>query len=263
MKNIGNPFSVIKRIETHQELLDIAFKKAMKIKPPGGRLDGLARSRTHEMNRINTAANVLVSRLERIVKSFPSFNLIHPFYTELTNVLLNLDNTKIALGRTFGIIKFIRDIEYEIIQKLDTTNSKEENRKLRKSAFGRFSSILDRLNPHLVSLEKARSILNPLPGFNPYLPSIVVAGVPNTGKSSLIKLTTSGKPDIARYPFTTKKLIFGHRQFDFISVQFIDTPGLLDRPLDQRNKIELQAIAALKHLSDILVFLIDASSGAS
>ncbi|MCD6542320.1 MAG: 50S ribosome-binding GTPase, partial [Thermoplasmata archaeon] len=39
--------------------------------------------------------------------------------------------------------------------------------------------------------------------------------------------------------------------------QIIDTPGLLDRPLEKRNKIELQAIAALKHLADLIIFILD------
>jgi nucleolar GTP-binding protein len=39
----------------------------------------------------------------------------------------------------------------------------------------------------------------------------------------------------------------------------VDTPGLLDRPMDERNLIEMQAIAALENVGDVLVFLIDAS----
>ena len=37
----------------------------------------------------------------------------------------------------------------------------------------------------------------------------------------------------------------------------VDTPGLLDRPMPERNQIEMQAIAALEHLGDVLLFLID------
>ena len=39
----------------------------------------------------------------------------------------------------------------------------------------------------------------------------------------------------------------------------VDTPGLLDRPMFERNSIEMQAIAALENIGDVLLFLIDAT----
>jgi nucleolar GTP-binding protein len=39
--------------------------------------------------------------------------------------------------------------------------------------------------------------------------------------------------------------------------QVIDTPGLLDRELEERNAIERQAILALKYLTHVILFVID------
>jgi nucleolar GTP-binding protein len=39
----------------------------------------------------------------------------------------------------------------------------------------------------------------------------------------------------------------------------VDTPGLLDRPLDKRNPIELQAITALKYLAQVILYIVDPS----
>jgi nucleolar GTP-binding protein len=83
------------------------------------------------------------------------------------------------------------------------------------------------------------------------------------GKSSLLRCLSSAKPEIAQYPFTTKEIHVGHieKTEKYITKRFqiIDTPGLLDRPLSKRNEIEKQAIAALTHLADLIVFVLDVS----
>ncbi|NXJ16999.1 NOG1 protein, partial [Dicrurus megarhynchus] len=39
----------------------------------------------------------------------------------------------------------------------------------------------------------------------------------------------------------------------------IDTPGILDEPLEERNTIEMQAITALAHLRAAVLFIMDIS----
>jgi nucleolar GTP-binding protein len=51
----------------------------------------------------------------------------------------------------------------------------------------------------------------------------------------------------------------GHGRLEERLYQVIDTPGLLDRPLKNRNKIELQAILALRYLANCIIFLLDPS----
>jgi nucleolar GTP-binding protein len=88
----------------------------------------------------------------------------------------------------------------------------------------------------------------------------VVAGYPNVGKSSFIRLVSSADPEIASYPFTTKGIIVGHRNVERRKrIQFVDTPGLLDRIEGKRNTIEKQALNALVYVADLVLFVIDAS----
>ena len=102
-----------------------------------------------------------------------------------------------------------------------------------------------------------------IPSIDYTMPCVVIAGYPNVGKSSILKCLSSAKPKIAQYPFTTKEIIIGHlnKREGYINktYQIIDTPGLFDRPLDERNLIEKQAIAALNHLADIILFVFDPS----
>merc|ERR1719273_2882596 len=45
--------------------------------------------------------------------------------------------------------------------------------------------------------------------------------------------------------------------YKYLRWQVIDSPGILDRPLEDRNTIEMQAITALAHLNACIVFILD------
>jgi nucleolar GTP-binding protein len=91
------------------------------------------------------------------------------------------------------------------------------------------------------------------------IPTIVIAGAPNVGKSQLVGQISTGKPRVAVYPFTTQEISLGVFERKYLRYQVIDTPGLLDRPLEERNAMELRAVLALKHLADAIVFVMDPS----
>ena len=52
---------------------------------------------------------------------------------------------------------------------------------------------------------------------------------------------TRADVDVQPYAFTTKSLFVGHMDYRYLRWQVIDTPGILDRPLEERNTIEMQA----------------------
>jgi nucleolar GTP-binding protein len=131
-----------------------------------------------------------------------------------------------------------------------------------KEIYGRVSSIIKQVDKNLLFLSNAQKILRTFPDIED-IPTVVIAGYPNVGKSSLIRQLSTAKPEIAQYPFTTKQIYVGHIEktvhYEKKKYQIIDTPGLLDRPLSERNNIEKQAIAALRHLADLIVFVFDPS----
>ncbi len=76
----------------------------------------------------------------------------------------------------------------------------------------------------------------------------------------MIQKLTGTSPEIASYPFTTKEILLGYKNIENRRVQFIDTPGILDRPMDKRNDIEKKAIIALSKIEGTILFLFDYSN---
>lgn len=65
--------------------------------------------------------------------------------------------------------------------------------------------------------------------------------------------------EVQPYAFTTKSLYVGHTDYKYLRWQVIDTPGILDRPLEERNTIEMQSITALAHLRAAVLYVMDIS----
>ena len=80
-----------------------------------------------------------------------------------------------------------------------------------------------------------------------------------SGKSSFINLVTRADVEVQPYAFTTKSLYVGHTDYEYLRWQVIDTPGILDRPFDEMNTIELQSITALAHIKAAIIFFLDIS----
>jgi len=118
--------------------------------------------------------------------------------------------------------------------------------------------MVHQIDKDLLFLNEVRNVLRKLPHIDDTF-TVVIAGYPNVGKSSFIRRVSTATPEVASYPFTTKGVIVGHRDTGRDRVQFVDTPGILDRPSDERNAIEQQALSAVMNVADVILFIIDPS----
>jgi nucleolar GTP-binding protein len=212
-----------------------------------------------ERDKITTLSSEIISKLDSIINQFPWIENLHPFYIEICNLLGNVDKIRRILGRLAGISQQIREMEKEQLIKLKRTSHPVEMAQIRRETGGRYVSLVKKASGDVKYLIKVVKKLKMVPDFDMMLPTIVIAGAPNVGKSSLVREISSGTPEVGEYPFTTKEIVFGHRDFGFIKVQIVDTPGLLDRPFNLRNVIERQSIASIHHIADIVVFMFDYS----
>jgi len=241
-------FEEIPTVLTAEELLDKAFSRASR----AGR--GKRNRWRAEKSMITTASNILSDNLANIVRKFPNLDDLPKFYYELTDLLVGIDRLRMSLSSIDWAGKKIHKLSRDYISEMQD----DDPVVVRKRAYGRISSIVREVDSDLKFLNDAKAKLKKIPSVSE-LPTIVVVGYPNVGKSSFISTISTGKPKIDSYPFTTKGVSIGHFFMDVDKHQIIDTPGLFDRALSERNECELQGIFALRHLGDVILFIIDPS----
>lgn len=257
----SNPFfGDIKPILSSKKLIDVVFKKAMKVSSTGNLgITPVVKARRTEAKRILTCAKLFRDRLNDIVMLFPNFDEIPQFYLESIDIIFGIDKLKQTLGSLTGTNRVIWRIFREHTSKIWHSNVYQA-KKERRSAFSRFASVIKKLKTRFIELEELRLSIRKWPVFNFDDPIVVIGGFPNVGKSSLIKTLTNANPQIADYPFTTKGVSVGHyidENNPYVHWQLVDTPGILDRTSNQRNEIEKKALAAILNLPTILLFLFD------
>merc|ERR1712061_886956 len=120
-------------------------------------------------------------------------------------------------------------------------------------------TIMKRQNQSLQYLEEVRKHLSRLPSIDPNTRTLILCGFPNVGKSSFMNKLSRADVEVQPYAFTTKSLYVGHTDYKYLRWQVIDTPGILDHPLENRNTIEMQAITALAHLRAAVLYFLDPS----
>ena len=240
-----------------KEVLDKAYSRATKA---ADRVDDSNRTFRvrKQMNRmLQTASDVIAETLLEWVTEWPSLDQMPLFDEAMVEAAVGCDDYRHHLSMLQWGAKQVRNIANQNQKKIIRTANVEFMHESRREGYGRISSIVRQVGPSLVWLNEARETLRKLPSIDHSEPCIVVAGAPNVGKSALIATLSTGKPEVAGYPFTTKQLHVGHFHLRRLMHQLVDTPGLLDRPMQERNDIEMQAIAALQHIGSVVVFLYD------
>jgi len=82
---------------------------------------------------------------------------------------------------------------------------------------------------------------------------IALVGPPNSGKSLLISRLTAAQPDVADYPFSTRKPLPGMMWFEEIQIQLVDMPPIC------RGASEPWMLAIVR-AADAALVVVDASS---
>ena len=253
-------FKSIPTVPGAKELVDIVLSKTQRKTPteihPGFQI---SRIRKFYMRKVKYAQKCIEEKLQDFLDRFPKLEDIHPFYADLMNVLYDRDHYKLALGHINKAKALCESVAKDYVRMMKYSDSLYRAKALKIAALGRMCTILKKLANSLSYLEEVRKHLARLPSIDPHTRTLLITGYPNVGKSSFMNQITHANVEVQPYAFTTKSLYVGHTDYDYVPWQVIDTPGLLDRPLAERNTVEMQAITALAHLHACILYFIDIS----
>jgi nucleolar GTP-binding protein len=198
-------------------------------------------------------------RLTQILEEFPKLEDVHPFYSDLMNILYDKNHYKLALGQINMARHLIDNVAKDYVRLLKFSDSLYRCKCLKKAALGRMCTIVKRQAQSLQYLEQIRQHLSRLPSIDPNTRTLLICGFPNVGKSSFLNKVTEADVEVQPYAFTTKSLYVGHTDYKYLRWQVVDTPGILDHSLEERNTIEMQAITAMAHLRASILYIMDVS----
>jgi nucleolar GTP-binding protein len=242
-----------------QRLLDMAFHRATTVSRKGK--TPLDRGRSLTAGKIGRACGMLLRHLSLARAPFRRMEEIPPFTIALLEERLGKGKLERSLNRVRvaeeRIIGFRREEEKKIPRLVDPALLKESLRRF----YGRASSAVREVEADLARLEEAATLLKQSPHIDPAVPTVVVVGYPNVGKSSLLRRLTSASPKVASYPFTTLTVSIGHAEIGpILRTQVVDTPGMLVRT-PKKAKVaggpEREAMVALETSTGIVIFLVD------
>ena len=242
-------FEKIPTVPTADEILDRSFRRAAKKMKEKTNKD---RANEEFVRAVGAAVH---DRLVYVIRGFPEFDQIPRFYREMAEILFGMDRIRQSLGAVGWAAKHTKMVGNQLAVQ---SRKSEDTTIVRKRTVARLASMVHQIDKDLIFLNEVRNVLRKLPHVDDSC-TIVIAGYPNVGKSSFIRQVSSADPEIASYPFTTKGIIVGHRIIGRERIQFVDTPGILDRPAEQRNAIEKQALSAIMNVADIILFILDPS----
>ena len=84
---------------------------------------------------------------------------------------------------------------------------------------------------------------------------VVLLGPPNSGRSTILRQLTSAEPEVADYPFTTRRPTPGMMEFEDVAIQLVDTPAVAVESMER-------AVISMVRNADAVALVVDASEDA-
>ncbi|PFX24300.1 Nucleolar GTP-binding protein 1 [Stylophora pistillata] len=263
-------FKKITVVPSAKDFVDIVLSRTQRKTPTViHRHYKISRIRGFYMRKIKYTQQNYHDKLTQIITDFPRLEDIHPFYADLMNVLYDKDHYKLALGQINTARQLIDNVAKDYVRLMKHGDSLYRCKQLKRAALGSVASMKPRVpristqqfyfwrDGDVYNYEEAKSELT-IPRTSSTACGKASINRPKHKNSTSLRVTRADV-EVQPYAFTTKSLFVGHMDYEYLRWQVVDTPGILDHTLEERNTIEMQAITALAHLRAAILYIMDIS----
>ncbi|KAK9816846.1 hypothetical protein WJX72_006009 [[Myrmecia] bisecta] len=234
-----------------------ALKRASRVSGNNKLKNETQKARSRAARQMDTLTKEIAVPLGQYVRGFPPIERLHPFEQALLELTLGGNTYQTTLARVDVLRKACLETGKAYAGRSSKATTKKEAQTLSEEGFARMEALYRKSASAVEDLKEIAKKLRRLPLVDPHVPTVALVGAPNVGKSSLVQLLSSGLPEVCNYPFTTRSIKMGHFYVEGRRHQVTDTPGLLDRPNEDRNAMERLTLASLQYLPTAVLFVAD------
>ncbi|CAM6105566.1 unnamed protein product [Calypogeia fissa] len=250
-------FQQLPMVSPAYEILGSALRKARMVRPTKGIMNVAKRERNRGAKQLDALIKELALPLKMYLQRFPRRQELHAYESALLELTLGEGKYEEVLERVDYLRKKVLDTGKNWASLCAKSTTKQEAEERLKEGFTKLEEVFNRYGQAVDDLKEHAKILRAMPVISLRTPTLCLVGAPNVGKSSLVRILSSGKPEICNYEFTTRGISIGHFEVDSRRFQVTDTPGLLERPDEERNNMEQLTLAALSHLPTSILYVHD------
>lgn len=116
-----------------------------------------------------------------------------------------------------------------------------------KSSENLLSELRTRLKKLTEKAEKSASVGKGKKGIRKVGFQVILVGLANSGKSSLLAAITNASPQISQSPFTTKEPNIGTMNYEGVQAQIVDLPAVLSKDFD----------LSIVHTADLMLTIVE------
>lgn len=239
------------------DILYSALRKAKRVPPTKGIANIAKRERNRGAKQLDALMKELAVPLREYMENFPKKKYLHPYERSLIELTLGDGNYEEVLRKVDALRKKVVGVGKECASLCAKSSTKRDAGERLNEGLEKLEEVFKCEGKAVDDLLNIAKTLRAMPVVDLETPTLCLVGAPNVGKSSLVRVLSTGKPEVCNYPFTTRGILMGHIALNFQHFQVTDTPGLLKRCDEDRNNLEKLTLAVLSHLPTAILYVHD------